>query len=67
MVTIFFNPHTFPVVDILSQDGHFTAQCFIDNVVIQLAQDYSTESGDIARRRLQLHFNNSRCDTATVV
>jgi hypothetical protein len=32
-----------------------------------LSQEYSTKSADIARRSLQLHFDNSRCHAAKIV
>jgi hypothetical protein len=63
----FSNPNAFSVVDILPQDEYFTARYFIDHGIISLAQARSIQSRDISRRRLQLHFDNSRCQIAQVV
>jgi hypothetical protein len=72
MPTVFFNPNGFAIVGLLLQGDSFTAQCFIDQILRPLShevmkpsrQEHSTKSGDIARRSLQLHFDNSQCHTA---
>jgi membrane-anchored glycerophosphoryl diester phosphodiesterase (GDPDase) len=48
------------IVNILPQDGHFTAQYFIDFVAMLLAEAHSVQSERIARRRLQSHIDNFR-------
>jgi hypothetical protein len=67
MLKLFFNLHPFSAIEIFSQDAHFTAQYFIDHIAIPFVQDHSIHSGDISRQQLQLHFDNCRCYTATVV
>jgi hypothetical protein len=42
----------------------FTATDFVDNVMISLASRHAQQRGDIAYRKLHLHFDNSRCHTA---
>jgi hypothetical protein len=60
ILTIFFCPHAFLIVDILPQDEHLTVQCFMVLAVMRLAQAHSIQLGDIARQRLQKHFNNPK-------
>jgi hypothetical protein len=67
MPPIFFNPHAFSVMDVLPPDDHFTARGVTDQTIMLLAQGHSIESGDIAQRRAQIHFDNSTCHTATIV
>jgi hypothetical protein len=67
MFTNFFNPHAFFIMDILPKDDYFTVRYFINNVIVPFAQNYSTKSGDISRRRLQIYFDNSRCHIVTIV
>jgi hypothetical protein len=63
MLTVFFNPMEFTLVNLLSQGTSFTAAYFADNVTIPSASQHP-QRGDIAGRRLLLHFDNSKCHTA---
>jgi hypothetical protein len=63
----FFNPNGFAIVDLLSQGDSFAAQYFIDQILKPLSQEHSTKSADITHKSLQLHFDNSRCQTAKIV
>jgi hypothetical protein len=67
MITIFFNPHSFAIIDALPKRVPFNAAYFIEHVVIPLHQRHLTASADIARRKLRLHFDNSPCHTAVIV
>jgi histone-lysine N-methyltransferase SETMAR len=67
MLTVFFNPRRFAVVDLLPQGATFDADYFVAQVIRPLHALHSTASGDIARRKLCLHFDNSPCHTAHVV
>jgi hypothetical protein len=61
MLTVVFNPNGFAIADLLSQGDSFIAQYFIDQIFKPLSSEHSTKSVDIARIRLRLHFDNSRC------
>ena len=67
MITIFFNPHSFPIVEVLPEKASFNAAYFIDCVVTPLAQLHASTAGDNARRKLRLHFDNSPCHTSRAV
>jgi hypothetical protein len=67
IITIFFNPHSFAIVDAVAKGVAFNAWYFIDHVIIPLHQRYLKASTDLARRKLRRHFDNSRCHTAAVV
>jgi hypothetical protein len=45
----------------------FTAQYFIDQILSPLSQEYFMKSADIARRSLQLQFDNSGCHPVNIV
>jgi hypothetical protein len=67
MLMIFFNPHSFPIVEILPEKASFNATYFIDCVVTPLAQLHARAARDNARRKLRLHFDNSPCHKSQVV
>jgi hypothetical protein len=67
MLTVFFNPKTFAVIDCLPEGTPFNAAYFVAQVVNPLHQLHSTATGDDARRKLRVHFDNSPCHTARVV
>jgi hypothetical protein len=67
MITIFFNPNSLAIVDALPEGVMFNAAHFIDHVIRPLYQRHLAASADIARCRLRLHFDNSRCHTAAIV
>jgi hypothetical protein len=64
MLTVFFNPEEFAIVDLLPQDISFTTVDFLSNVVLLLAHRHAQQLEDIGRRKLHLHFDNSKCHTA---
>jgi hypothetical protein len=64
MLTVFLNPKEFALVNLLPQGRSFTAAYFVDNVTVPLANRQARQPGDISRRKLYLHFSNSKCHTA---
>jgi hypothetical protein len=64
MLTVLFNAKEFARVNLLPQATSFTAACFVDNVVITMANQQSQGWGYIARRKMHLHFDNSKGYTA---
>jgi hypothetical protein len=67
MIAIFFNPHSFLIVEILPEKASFNAAYFIDCVVTPLSQLHACAAKDNARRKLRLHFDNCPCHTSQVV
>jgi hypothetical protein len=67
MITIFLDPHSFPIVEILPEKASFKAAYFIDYVVTPLGQLHARAARDNARRTLRFHFDNSPCHTSQVV
>jgi hypothetical protein len=67
MITIFFNPHSFPIAETLPEKASFNAAYFIDCVVTPLAQLHASAAGDNARRKLRLRFDNSPCHMSHAV
>jgi hypothetical protein len=64
MLTVFFNPKEFAIVNLSPQGMLFTAVYFVDNVIIPLAGRCTRQRGDISRRKPHLHFDNSKCHAA---
>jgi hypothetical protein len=67
MLTVFFNPNHFAIVDLLPQHTNFTTVYFVARVVTPLANQHHQQARDDARRKLRLHFDNSRSRTAVTV
>jgi hypothetical protein len=67
MLTMFFSPKTFAVIDFLPEGTPFNGAYFVAQVVNPLHQLHSTATGNDARRKLCVHFDNSPCHTARVV
>jgi hypothetical protein len=63
MLLVFFNPKEFAIVDLLPSDNSFTVVCFVNNVLLPLANWNTQQLGDIDRRKLNLHFGNSKYHT----
>jgi hypothetical protein len=63
MLRVFFNPKEFSIVDLLPEDTSFTAVDFVNNMILSLTNRYAQQLGDIGRRKLHLHFDNSKCHT----
>jgi hypothetical protein len=61
---VFFNPKEFAMVDLLPQDISFTTIYFVNNVILPLANRYVQQLEDIDRRKLHLHFDDSKCHSA---
>jgi hypothetical protein len=67
ILTVFLNPNHFAIVDLLPQHTNFTPGYFVARVVIPLANQHHQQARDVARRKLRLHFDNSRCQTTATV
>jgi hypothetical protein len=63
MLTVLVNLKEFAIVDLLPQDTSFTAVYFV-NMILPFASRHVQQLGDIGRRKLHLHFANSKCNTA---
>jgi hypothetical protein len=55
MLTVFFNPKEFTIVDLLSQDTFFTAVYFVNHVILPSANRHAQQLGGIDCRKLDLH------------
>jgi hypothetical protein len=64
MPTVFFNPKDFALVNLLPQRISFTVAYFAYNVIMPLANRHAQQWGDMARHKLHLYFDNSKCHTA---
>jgi hypothetical protein len=64
MLTVFLNPKTFALVNLLPQTASFTVAYFVDNVIIPLVYRQAEQQGDIACYKLILHSDNSKCHIA---
>jgi hypothetical protein len=60
MLMVFFNPKEFAIVDLLPQDTSFIMVYFVNNVILPLVNRRTQQLGDIGRRKLHLHFDNSK-------
>ena len=65
MLTIFWNPHGFLVVDCLPKGETFNAHYYINNILGKLSQ-IGTGFPDTEERRLTVHADNARPHTAKV-
>jgi hypothetical protein len=63
MLVVFCSPVRFPMRDMILQDITFTAECFVAQVLTPLHHHKMSLSQDTARRKLNLHFDNSQCHT----
>jgi hypothetical protein len=59
MLTVFFNPNSFAVVDLLPENESFTSAYFIDHILHPLVQLHVSAGGDNSSHKLRLHFDNS--------
>jgi hypothetical protein len=64
MLMGFFNPKELAIMDLLPQDTSSTVAYFINSVILPLANRHAQHLGNIGRRKLHLHINNSKCYTA---
>jgi hypothetical protein len=67
IITIFFNPNSFAIVDALPKGIPLGAVYFVEHVITPLHQRHLTVSANIARRKLRVHFDNSPCHTVGIV
>jgi hypothetical protein len=67
MITVFFQPYSFRVIDILPQNTTSTAAYFSEHVAQPFHQLYRSGTPDNRPRKLHLHFDNPRCRTAQFV
>jgi hypothetical protein len=64
MLVVFFNQKEFARVGLLPRDTSFPGVYFVNSVILPLAHRYAQQLGDVGRRKLHLHFDNSKCRTA---
>jgi hypothetical protein len=60
MLTVFFNPKQFTLMTLLPQGTSVTAARFVDKLIIPVANGHAQLRENIARRKLNLHFGNSK-------
>lgn len=66
MLTIFWNPEGFPLIDVLPEGTKFTAGYFIDKILSRILELYSPLIEN-NHRKITLHFDNARPHTARKV
>ena len=66
MLTIFWNPNGFLIVEALDDNMVFTADYFIDNILEQI-NEYTYEDREMFGEKLILHFDNARPHIANKV
>ena len=59
MITIFWNPNGFPVVEALDDNMVFNSDYFINKILEQINSQTSVDR-EILKRNLILHFDNAR-------
>jgi hypothetical protein len=64
MLSVFFNPKAFALVNVLPQGTSFIAAYCVNNVICSLPSRNAQQRRDIARRKLRLHLGNPKCHTA---
>jgi hypothetical protein len=64
MLMVFLSPKEFAIMDLLPQDTSFTAVYFVNNMALPLANRHAQQLGNIGCRKLHLHFDNSKSQTA---
>jgi hypothetical protein len=66
VVPVFAIPRGFDAIDVLPQQPTFNTTHFISNLLLRLAAKFSNLAGDIGRRSLLIHCDNSQCSNAKV-
>lgn len=66
MLTVFWNPEGFLVVDLLPEGMHFNSEYFINNILEKIFQ-ITAERRAECHRKVTLHFDNARPHTARKV
>jgi hypothetical protein len=64
MLTVFFNPKEFVIVNLLPWSTSFTAPYLVINVNIPLANWHAQQRGGTVCRKLHLHFHNFKFHSA---
>jgi hypothetical protein len=67
MLTVFVKPCHFEIVDLPPQRPSFTRAYFVAQVMVSLADRHDEHTREVARRKLRLHFDNSKCRTGATV
>jgi histone-lysine N-methyltransferase SETMAR len=65
MLTIFWSPLGFPLVQLLPKGHHFDADYFCSQIIREIDRIRPTETAEDAKRRLVLHFDNASPHTST--
>lgn len=60
MITIFFSPLGFRVINMLPQKTTFTSQYFIDEILVKITKTHPPQVQRDPKRRVRLHFDNAR-------
>ena len=66
MLTIFWNPEGFPIVDVLPSRQIFNSEYFIENILKNIYKIFSSRAEEIGRP-ITLHFDNARPHTSRKV
>jgi histone-lysine N-methyltransferase SETMAR len=59
LITIFWSPLSFPVIDVLPTREKFTALYFCDNIAPQIAEQRSSDARQKTGRKLVVHMDNA--------
>jgi hypothetical protein len=66
MLTVFWSPLGFSLVQILPKGGHFNARYFCENIIAEIDRIRPASTAEDARRKIVLHFDNASPHTAAV-
>jgi hypothetical protein len=66
VATLFVSLRDIDVIDVLPQQHSFNAKHFINNLLLPLGAKFSDLAGDIGRKNLLIHCDNSQCSQAKV-
>jgi hypothetical protein len=64
MLTVFWSPLGFSLVEILPKEILFDSQYFCSNVLSAIVQNQPSETPEDRRRRMVVHFDNATPHTA---
>jgi histone-lysine N-methyltransferase SETMAR len=66
MLTVFWSPLGFSLVQILPKGEHFNARYFCENIIAEIDRIRPASTAEDARRKIVLHFDNASPHTAAV-
>ena len=66
MLSVFWNPDGFLIIDLLPDDLRFTSEYFINNILEKI-YEATTPLREKEHRKITLHFDNARPHTAMKV